>query len=113
MDSKVIENLIALKMYHKSIGCALSKASSGSDVEDGYVMEKLQAFASRMGYKLDKIKKLGQKTTVVLLHLIEYEYMDGEDLNAIDKGLIQQSICNGESEGELEYHSKGEWKIKH
>jgi hypothetical protein len=56
MDSKVIENLIALKMYHESIGCGLAKASQGSEVEDMYVTEKLEAFANRMGYDLVKKK---------------------------------------------------------
>jgi hypothetical protein len=54
MDSKVIENLIALKQYHVSIGCGLAKASQGSEVEDMYVVEKLEAFARRMGYELTK-----------------------------------------------------------
>jgi hypothetical protein len=53
VDSKVLEHLTALKTYHASIGCALSKADDGSDVEDGYVMEKLEAFARRMGHKLE------------------------------------------------------------
>ena len=55
--SKVSENLEALKSFHRSMGCALSKATMGCPVEDGYFLEKLEKSASRMGYELKKTEK--------------------------------------------------------
>jgi hypothetical protein len=37
------------------MGCALKKADDGSDVEDGYFVEKLEKTARRMGYDLKPI----------------------------------------------------------
>jgi len=55
--SKVLENIEALKDFHRSMGCALSKATMGSIVEDGYFLEKLEKSAGRMGFKLKQISE--------------------------------------------------------
>jgi hypothetical protein len=55
--SKVLENVEILKDHHRSMGVALSKATMGSPVEDGYFLEKLEKTANRMGFKLKKIKE--------------------------------------------------------
>jgi len=56
--SKVQENLEALKSFHRSMGCALSKATMGSPAEDGYFLEKLEKSAGRMGYELKKMEEV-------------------------------------------------------
>lgn len=55
--SKVLENVEALKDFHRSMGCALSKATMGSCAEDGYFLEKLEKSADRLGYKLKKMEE--------------------------------------------------------
>jgi len=53
-QSKVKQNREQLEHYIASMNCALSKAKSGSDVEDGYFLEKLEKMVNRMGFDLVK-----------------------------------------------------------
>jgi hypothetical protein len=110
MSNKVLDNLVALDGYIVSIKCALAKARNGSDAEDGYIIEKLQRFANRMGFDLVSMK-LDKKTTTIMLHTIEYEYVDGEELDSMDEESIAYKISQGQDEGELQYGSTGKWKI--
>jgi hypothetical protein len=55
--SKVLENLEALKDFHRSMGCALTKATMGSPCEDGYFLEKLEKTAHRMGFELKRTRR--------------------------------------------------------
>jgi len=52
MNSKVKENAVALRAYLQSMDYAISKAENGSEVEDGYFMEKLEKMADCFGYIL-------------------------------------------------------------
>jgi len=57
-QSKVKNNTTALKSYIASMDCAIDKAISGSDCEDGYFIEKLERMANRLGYNLVEKKDL-------------------------------------------------------
>jgi len=51
-QSKVKNNITALKSYISSMNCGIDKAEKGSEVEDGYFLEKLERMANRLGYNL-------------------------------------------------------------
>ncbi len=56
--SKVKDNITALKSYIASMDCAIDKAESGSDCEDGYFIEKMERMANRLGYNLTEKQNL-------------------------------------------------------
>jgi len=53
-QSKVKNSIHALELYMASMNCAINKAKSGSDCEDGYFLEKLEKMCNRLGYDLVK-----------------------------------------------------------
>ena len=54
----VKNNITALKSYIASMNCAIEKAESGSDCEDGYLIEKLERMCNRLGYNLTEKTQL-------------------------------------------------------
>ncbi|MFA5196532.1 MAG: hypothetical protein WC401_12095 [Bacteroidales bacterium] len=54
-STKVKDNITAIESYMTSINHGIAMAKNGSEVEDGYILEKLERFANRLGFKLVKI----------------------------------------------------------
>lgn len=97
MYSSLVQlNLLALIAQNESMTCALRKAKNGSEVEDGYFIEKLEKTARVMGFELVSQKgEITKQTGELLQH----------DIQAFCDGLPDE-IINGLCDIVISYYKR-------